>query len=154
MSENILSGEELIEYQKETIVMVKEYLTKLIPGMNNSIAERIAKIAESKGSVVEESIDAFNSQICTCNANDSANKDKTCYSAIDEKSKGNGKDYRVANAYIRQLTNVEGSYDASTNVCTITKKQYNCTKYLSPSCRTFDEGKVLDTSSVQMSKFK
>lgn len=130
-----------------------------ISAMTNSISERMADIAKRNGSNIEDLIDAHNSQICTCNANSTAKGDKTCYSAIDKNAMSkddggtNGKTYRVARAYIRQLTNLEGSYNAATNVCTVVKKQYNCTKYISPSCRTFDEGNVLSTSTIQMSKF-
>ena len=60
---------------------------------------------------------------------------------------------RRARAYIRQLVDVNASYNADTNVCTAETMQYTCTKYLSPSCRIFDNGTKTKTKTIQMHKY-
>lgn len=59
---------------------------------------------------------------------------------------------RIANNYIRELTDKEASYDSATGICTVRTIKYSCTKYISPSCRTFDNGTLLNTETIQMSK--
>lgn len=60
MGDNILSGEELIECQKETAEMIKDYLTRLIPGMKNSIAELKGDMKEDSWEYLRMIIDGFN----------------------------------------------------------------------------------------------
>lgn len=149
----------LSKLSSKNMDLEKTFEDKIV-ALNNKISERMAEIAERQGAEVESLIDAYNAEQCMCNANASDNSSKGCYSAKDKhgmhETEGgyNGRQIRLAKAYIRQLTDLDGTYDAGTNVCTLKKIQYTCTNYVSPSCKTFDEGKVLETSSVQMTKFK
>lgn len=99
MSENILSGEELIEYQKETIVMVKEYLTKLIPGMNNSIAELKGDMKEDTWEYLRMIIDGFNWVVEAYNGVSSIiNKDNIIdENAVEMDVKNLGKSFKAKN---------------------------------------------------------
>ena len=83
-----------------------------------------------------------------------------CYSAKDkngmlvEDGGTNDRSRRIARAYIRELTDKVGEYDSATNTCTVKTINYKCDYYLSPSCRTFKEGVVTNTSQIKMSSFQ
>ena len=106
----------------------------------------------------EATQDATNRKQCTCNANHKDNAGKTCYSAEDKNSMkesdgGNKADNRNlrAKAYIRELTNKEGTYNDTTNICTVKTVKYSCTSYASPNCYRWDSGTTIgDPEPIQM----
>lgn len=102
--------------------------------------------------------DAKNREQCTCNANHKDNANKTCYSAEDKNSmkeadggnKADGRNFR-AKAYIRELTNKEGTYNDTTNICTVNTVKYSCTRYASPNCYRWDSGTTIGVpEQIQM----
>ena len=156
---NTVASSLLSSLSAKNIDLEKKFQDQVVE-LDNKISKRMAEIAEKRGDDIEAQLDMINAEKCTCNANQTGNGDKGCYSAKDKNGmrKGDGGNnnvsYRVAKAYIRELTDLVGSYDAATNVCTVQRIKYSCTHYLSPSCRTFDGGTVINTSTIQMTKFK
>ena len=106
----------------------------------------------------EATQDATNRNQCICNANHKDNKDKGCYSAEDPNSMkksdgGNKADNNTNRAawYVRELNNIEGNYDAATNICTVRKVKYKCTSYNGTVCKNWDSGTTIgDPELIQM----
>lgn len=111
-------------------------------------------------SAAEIQQDAENRELCTCNKNHKDNKDKGCLSAEDLNSmkkkdggnKANTNNNRAA-WYTKELTNEEGEYDATTNICTVQKVKYSCATggYNGTVCKRWDAGEKIGTpQDIQM----
>ena len=70
----------------------------------------------------------------------------------DGGNKANNNNNR-AKWYTKELTNEEGSYDATTNICTVQKVKYSCATggYNGTVCKRWNAGeKIGDPQNIQM----
>ena len=165
---NLTSGirsviaERLISSLYEGNEELEERFSDELEALNENISRRIEQIAEARGLNVESQIDARNMERCTCDktphtkAEESENRD--CLTATDKYryQRGNGK-YMITARYLgsrKELTDIIGSYDSTTNVCTLETIKYKCkTGHWNSSakrCTKYDDGQVSYTTTVQM----
>lgn len=157
---SIIASQLLTSVHAKKRELEKSFDEKLVE-LDNKIAERYAEIAEQRGAAVEEAIDAYNLEKCTCNASKDGNGSKGCYSAKDKNTMREadggyilGGGNQIVKNYIREVTDKVGAYDSATNTCTVETINYKCDYYLTPTCRTFKPGVVIHTSQFKMMKFK
>ncbi len=114
--------------------------------MNKSITTQMGEAAKRLGKNVEDIIDAQNYEIC-----------KSDPYTVPDPNRENDDD-QLAKDSVRQLVDKTGSYDTTTNVCTVKTIQYNCIQWkwrlFYSYCGKFNTGTVLDTQTVQLSKFQ
>ena len=133
---NLIAARLLTSLANQTREMEEGFDNK-IKEVSVTISDRFAKIAEGDSA----EIDKQNQKAC---------KDMEQLDVHRIKKSSS----HIADNYIRELTDKEASYDSATGICTIRTVKYKCTKYLSPSCKTFDDGTVLNTETIQMAKTK
>lgn len=129
-----------------------EQFSKQMTEMNKKISERVASIAAQRGGQVEQRVDAMNQAIC-----DGYEEDGTGIDWDNETAENNCGQTRVSK--LRSWVNIEPVYDAETNVCTKRVVKYNCEYWRAPwFCHSFcakaDEGTVVRTEDIQLSKFQ
>lgn len=144
---------------KETIVayaLLSKLSAKnaeLVSKFNEQIAELDKEITERIYANDEKGVDDQNKKTCEGKATTDANR---CKSGDGGNCKC-GSTQRTARAGVAELIEKRASYNAETNVCTVETVKYNCVEKFTAlfcfwSCKTFDNGTVIDTQNIQMAK--
>lgn len=164
---NIVANELLMQLYTKNIELENKH-AKELEEMNSKITEKIAEIAQRRGVEVEALIDVQNES--DCNAYIYEDHHRTKYREWDKTNKkftetdnskcgtDTFKKRHLSCRKIKQLTDRIPSYDASTNVCTITTTKYDCTNFRhrigGGYCDQYDNGTELGTETIQMFKFQ
>ena len=138
----VIAAQLISSLTEGNLELEKQFEEKLAKA-NTEISDRVAKILQHDEALLDE----YNQQACDAK------------SVYDSRHNFGGKNStnpyggsHAADPYARQLIDKIASYDMETNVCTIKTTQFNCTNYISPWCKSFDAGTVLDTNTIQMAK--
>lgn len=148
---SIIAEAALGKLMEENAALVEPF-EKSLAEMSDKIAQRESAIAAERGAKQEAVVDAVNMQKCGC---DKYTNGAYCLSSIDPNRRRKDGEAFYNGSYVarvKKVTDIKGTYDAASNICTLKTIESKCQLWVSPRCYRLDDGTVLNTTTVQMPK--